>query len=403
MRTLYYRLGLIYADRLPDVQAAIGWLQKALQYDPDDDATLVRLADLAAGAGEWKLSLSACDRLVKNETDPDRRVAHLHRVARIFVDGLGDRKRAERALNLALDGAPTNEIARSELVRFYRATSDATSIRIHLTRVAGAMRTRLEANPRDTEAYQVLSRTMTDRATAMAPGSGAVARIAAELALLTGGTGEAEKRLCAGDATPRLAALLSADADDLLFPRTVAGELRQMFHLLGDRLAKHVGVDLRVYGATRGERLRVKDSAVARVAQEVATGLGFGEIDVYIAPRMPWVYATEPTSPVSLILGKELAAGSEARVRFASAAALKLAASSLSIAARLPAEELGVLVVALLRLFHPEFQCPGVDAALVATQVQKLKRLIPTNLVNELRPYALAIDGSRLDPVALSA
>lgn len=403
LRTLYYRLGLIYADRLPDVPAAIGWLQKALQYDPDDDAALVRLADLAAGAKEWKLALSACDRLVKNETDPDRRVAHLHRVARIFVDGLGDRKRAERALNLALDGAPTNEVARAELVRFYRAGNDATSIRIHLTRVAGAMRTRIDGNPRDAEAYQVLSRTMTDRAAAAAPGSTAVARVAAELALLTGGGGDAERRLRDSEPAPRLAALLSPDADDLLFPRTVAGELRQMFHLLGDRLAKHVGVDLRVYGATRGERLRPKDSAVARVAQEVATGLGFGEIDVYVAPRMPWVYVTEPTSPVSLILGKELAAGSEARIRFAAAAALKLASSSLSIAARLPAEELGVLVVALLRLFHPEFNAPSVDGSAVAAQVQKLRRLIPTSLVNELRPYALAIDGSRLDPVALSA
>lgn len=402
LRTLYYRLGLIYADRLPDVPAALGWLQKALQYDPDDDATLVRLADLAASAGQWPLALSACDRLVRNETAPDRRVEHLHRVARIFVDGLGDRKRAERALNLALDGAPTNGAARSELVRFYRAANDSTSIRIHLTRVAGTMRSRIEENPRMPEPYQVLSRTMADRATAMAPGSEAVARIAAELAVLTGGNAEPERSLCEREASPKVAALQSPDADDLLFPRTLAGELRQMFHLLGDRLAKHVGVDLRVYGATRGERLRAKDSAVARVAQEVATALGFGEIDVYIAPRMPWVYVTEPTSPVSLILGKELAAGSEARVRFAAAAALKLASSSLSIAARLPAEDLGVLVIALLRLFHPELQPPGVDAAQVAAQVQKLRRLIPTSLLNDLRPYALAIDGSRLDPEALS-
>lgn len=409
LRNLFFRLGLIYADRLPDVPAALGWFQKALQYDPDDADTLVRLADLAAGAGEWKLALGACDRLVKNETNPELRVAHLHRVARIFVDGLGDRKRAERALNLALDGAPTNEAARHELVRFYRAANDSTSIRIHLTRVAGVMRSRIEANPRDAEAYQVLSRAMVDRESAAAPGSLAVARIAAELALLTSGAAGAsseelgaERRLIAESQAPRVAALLAADANDLLFPRTVQGELRQMFHLLGDRLAKHVGVDLRAYGTTRGERLRAKESPVARVSQEVATDLGFGEIDVFVAPRLPWVTATEPTNPVSLILGKDLAAGSEARVRFAAASALKLASCSLSIAARLPAEELGVLVVALLRLFTPELPASNVDQAAVAAQVQKLKRLIPTNLINELRPYALSLDASRLDPVALS-
>ena len=72
LKTLCFRLGLIYADRLVDVPMALKAFQRALTYQPDDENTLVRLADLATQIGEWKLALGACERLVKNETDPDK-------------------------------------------------------------------------------------------------------------------------------------------------------------------------------------------------------------------------------------------------------------------------------------------------------------------------------------------
>jgi tetratricopeptide (TPR) repeat protein len=77
-------------ERIPDPGIAIKAFQKALSYNPDDDAALDRLAELAIATGEWKLALGACERLIKIEADPDRRVRHLHRVARVFADGLGD-------------------------------------------------------------------------------------------------------------------------------------------------------------------------------------------------------------------------------------------------------------------------------------------------------------------------
>src|SRR6185503_11765290 len=164
LRTLCFRLGLIYADRLIDVPMALKAFQRALTYNPDDLQTLERLADLATQSGEWKLALGACERLVKNEQDADKRAAHLHRVARIFRAGFGDMKRAERALNLALDAAPTSDEALTELVRFYRESNDMTSVRVHLNRVAGTMRVRATNDPRDGIAYRVISRAMSARA-----------------------------------------------------------------------------------------------------------------------------------------------------------------------------------------------------------------------------------------------
>ncbi|HLL22979.1 MAG TPA: hypothetical protein VK427_12655, partial [Kofleriaceae bacterium] len=396
LKTLCFRLGLIYADRLVDVPMALKAFQRALSYQPDDEQTLVRLADLATQSGEWKLALGACERLVKNETDPDLRAQHLHRVARIFREGFGDVKRAERALNLALDSAPTNDDALQAVVQFYREARDMTSLRVHLNRVTGAMRARVQKDPRDGVAYRVISRAMQARATTNAPGSRPIARAAAELADLFGTAGEAEHKLVQEPSTPDLSLLTKPEADEVLFPRGVQLELRQVFQLLGDRIAKHVGVDLRPYGVGRGDRLRGRESALASVAQSVATSLGFtNDIDVYVSNRQPWVMVAEPTSPVSLIIGSSIAQAGGDAIRFAAGAALKLAQAQLAIPARLGLEDLGVLTIALLRLFQPEFPGTAVDPDAVAAQAQKLKRLIPTSLLNELKPFALAVDAQR--------
>ena len=395
LKTLCFRLGLIYADRLVDVPMALKAFQRALSYAPDDENTLVRLAELATQVGEWKLALGACERLVKNEADPDRRAGHLHRVARIFKQGFGDAKRAERALILALDGAPTNDDALAQVIQFYREANDVASVRVHLNRVIGTMRARVAADPRDGVACRVIARAMSARAATSVPGSLAIAHAAAELADLLGEAGEPEQRLIQQPHQPDLGPLTRPEADEVLYAAGIPVELRHMFALLGDRIAKHVGVDLRPYGVTRGDRLRARDNPVAAVAQSVATGLGFGEIDVYISARQPWVMVAEPTSPVSLVLGNAIAGAGGDAIRFATGAALKLAQAQLAIPARLPVDDLGVLVVALLRLFQPEFPIVEVDAEAVAAQAQKLRRLVPTSLMNELRPFALAIDAQR--------
>src|SRR6185503_7603160 len=116
--------------------------------------------------------------------DAEKRASHLHRVARIFKNGFGDVKRAERALNLALDGAPTNDEALTQLVQFYKDANDMTSVRVHLNRVAGGMRARVAADPQDGVAYRVIARAMSARAAASVAGSLPIARAAAELAEL---------------------------------------------------------------------------------------------------------------------------------------------------------------------------------------------------------------------------
>ena len=101
------------------------------------------------------------------------------------------------------------------------------------------------------------------------------------------------------------------------------------------------------------------------------------------------------------MLGDAIAGAGGDAIRFAAGGALKLAQASLAIPARLPTDDLGVLVLALLRLFQPDFPIIGVNTEAIAAQQQKLRRLIPTNLMNELKPFALAIDGNSFNHLEL--
>ena len=159
-------------------------------------------------------------------------------------------KRAERALNLALDGAPTNDEALAELVKFYRDAGDMTSVRVHLNRVAGTMRARVaRRNPKDGVAYRVISRAMARARRAGVDGSIPIARAAAELAQLLGAARRARAACCSPSRRASISRRCSAPRPTRCCSRArVQTELRQIFTLLGDRVAKHVGVDLRPYG-----------------------------------------------------------------------------------------------------------------------------------------------------------
>jgi tetratricopeptide (TPR) repeat protein len=396
LKNLFYRIGLIYAERLDDPALALKAFQRVLAIDPVDENALDKTATLAVATGDWKMALAASERLLRDEKGPDRRVQLLHRVAFIFARGMGDRVRAERALNMALDQAPANDDALAQVVRFYEEARDTVSLRVHLNRVIGIMRTRLGSNGRDTIAAEVLSRAMLARERAGVVGSVGIARCAAELALLTGGNDEREVALAATALRPpSLSQLVSGDAAEQLFPSAVTPEVRQLFALLGDRLAKHIGSDLRPYGLTRNDKLRPSDET-AVIAHGIAAAFGMGEIDVFVSTRQPWAMAVEPTGTLSLILGSEVVRD-PAGARFAAAGALRLAQAHMHVLMRMPADEMAVLLVALLRLFQADFAAFDVNAEAVLSQQQRLRRLIPTNLLTELRPFGLAIDAAHFD------
>ena len=133
-----------------------------------------------------------------------------------------------------------------------------------------------------------IARAMEAREKAGVKGSLATARCAAELAQMCGEAGDVEERLAAhaSQVKPTIGGLGKKQVDDQLFPREVPGELRQIFERLGDRIAKHVGIDLRRYGVGRGERLS-KNDPVAQMIFEVAEQMGVDSVDIYRSRKQP--------------------------------------------------------------------------------------------------------------------
>ncbi|HEU0033032.1 MAG TPA: hypothetical protein VFQ53_20510 [Kofleriaceae bacterium] len=394
LRTLHYRLGSLYAEH--DRARAIAAFQRALTFKPDDDAALSRLVDLAIDAGQWQVALDACDQLVAKERDHDKLAAHLQRASLIFARGLGDKQRAEKMLVLALESAPTSTAALELLIELYR-DGDAAALRPHLDRIVDQMRARIASDPRDGAAYRMLAQALAARDTAIQDGSLAIARNAAEVARVLGTADGLDASLGTVHASADLARL--AAIEDELFAGAGEPAMRRLLRLLAEPIAKHVGVDLGAYGVGRKDRLRPQDP-IAIVAREIATALGLKDVDVYVSTVRPYAAISEPTHPVSLVLGSAIATGDPVGVRFAAGTALKLAQLSLSVPSRMVPQELGVLGLTLLRVFQPELTIPGIDDDAVPAQLAKLRRSIPTGLVNEARATALAI--STFNPLHLA-
>ena len=116
-------------------------------------------------AGEWKLALGACERLVKAEQDPEQaRRAPAPR--REDLQGRLRRRQAgrARAQPRARRRADQRRGAERSSSQFYRDAGDMASVRVHLNRVAGAMRARVDKDdPKDGVAYRVIARAMAAR------------------------------------------------------------------------------------------------------------------------------------------------------------------------------------------------------------------------------------------------
>ncbi|HWN67671.1 MAG TPA: hypothetical protein VNM90_08520, partial [Haliangium sp.] len=270
-KAIFYRLGTIYADRLPDPDLALKVFKQVLRFDASDTGALEGIVRLGTQTGDHQLALSACERLVRGAADAEAKVPHLHRMAEIYQKGMRDVARAERAYRTALDLAPTSDAALSALVGFYEQRGDLRSTRVHLDRVATAMRVRAAGSPGDGVAYRVIARAMQARQQAGVEGSLAPAACAAELSLLCEAGDERERALVA-QPIRGLAGLSAPGVDEYLFPPVVSLALRQLLGQLGERLVRHVGADLRRHDVGRGHRLREREPLA--VFEAVAGELG---------------------------------------------------------------------------------------------------------------------------------
>ena len=406
LKEVFYRLGLIYAERLPDPKWALKSFERVLQIEPDDDSALEHLSRLAIETQDWRLALGATERLISIDTEPASKIEHLHRVARIQQEGFREPKRAEDALKRALDVDPADPRTLDAITAFYGAQKDLTSLRVQMDRVAGSMRTRLKRDAHDATAYRVISRALAARARAQVVGSIEAARCAAELAHALGGAEDAERMLAAEALRSPSSAkgLGNLAVDDALFHPSIPSGFRQVFRLLHDTLSKRYTPELRRWGVGKADKLPRAGHPVKDLALGVAVDLGIADIDVYVSTTQPTALGVELTDPLTLVIGAHLAhAEKPPQLRFAVGRALKLAISYMGVPARLTPEELGSLLGGVIRQYDPNYAAPGVSAGLVAEEQQRLGRLISKRLRDEVYPFASEVAGLELDPRSLWA
>src|SRR6185503_18218416 len=84
LKETFFRLGVIYDEKLPDRKWAIKSFERVLQIDPGDLRALEHLSSLSVANGDWRVALGSTERLVSLDTDPQKRITHLLRIARIL-------------------------------------------------------------------------------------------------------------------------------------------------------------------------------------------------------------------------------------------------------------------------------------------------------------------------------
>ena len=120
---LCVRVASWYRDKVSDPAAAERALNKALEYQPDNDEVLVLVEDLQRAAGRERDLIETLRRRAKLQLDDDRR-EELYQKAKQLADGLNDRELGETVLRELLATDQTNLWALRELTSLREAAGD---------------------------------------------------------------------------------------------------------------------------------------------------------------------------------------------------------------------------------------------------------------------------------------
>ena len=295
------------------------------------------------------------------EPDPHKRIAHLHRVAKIYEEGFKDARHALAALRDALEIDPLYLPSIGELAKFFDRQSDVQSMRVHLDRTSARIRQQLDANPQDPAPYHSLFKIFGWR---RAPDRAAFA--AGTLEWL--GAADADEKAMLQKLTGRDnypgSSLADPTLDETLFDARVPAGFRNLLRLLDEPLSKMFRADVKRLGVGRHEKLPSRGHALREVANKVASDLGIRDFDLYVTAAHPTALVVELTDPLSVVIGNKVVEGAhELELRFLLGRCFKMIQSHMALPMRLTPEDLGLLVGGIVRQFVPDFVPAGLRGA----------------------------------------
>jgi tetratricopeptide (TPR) repeat protein len=402
---LHLMLADIYNDQLKDAQRALSHFTKVLQLQPQNQLALNKLAEIFMAQKKPAGALPILRRLVKYADDKQKKIAFYHRIAALS-ELSGDNRGALEALRLAVEADPMHIPALGELAKFYDRQKDVQSNRILLDRAAARFRPLLREKPRDATVLQTLLQIFLWRHATDLAAMSAFALTSLGNTLPAELRGEVEK--LTAPKNPTRDGMRDPSIDDILFPPRVAPGFRALFRMLAEPLAKLYGADqkkLTLLGVDKRERLPRSGHPVRDLANKLAADLGVGEFDIYLTAaqrkdedgqKAP-LCTIEPTDPPALIISSSLLEGPEAERRFLIGGMLKLLQSNLVLPLSLSADDLGLLIGALVRQFVPNYTPLGYAEKRIANEAARLKKAIPSKLHGQLLPHAMECSAESLD------
>ncbi|HVZ75493.1 MAG TPA: hypothetical protein VHJ20_24135, partial [Polyangia bacterium] len=398
LREILLRLGRIYTRHVPDASRAIGAYARVVQMEPDNHEALAALSDLYVETGDARSAAAATEPLLALERDPARRLALLVRAGQLH-EKLGDQRLAGARFRQAVDEAPRDLGAVTELARFLERGRDVAGRRAMLDHSVGLLRHDIERGQFDAETLRALIPLLQMRGRTRAAAAGA--QLLAAIVDYP-----AARAAVAGWAAPpprgrRLAALLRPELDERMWTLPVAlpPGVRHVFRLIGSVLTRGPA-DLARHGLTRAERLQ-RGHEARDVFDGVAAELGVPDLDVFVRAQPARASAAalrgvriEPGERPAIILGPEVATLGGRALRFAAARALRLVATHLDLVLALTPGEAGALLGGVVRQFVPDFRHPAVRDALLDVEAGRVAKLLPRKLKPELMPFAIESAGT---------
>ncbi|MFK7990298.1 MAG: hypothetical protein AB8I08_30030 [Sandaracinaceae bacterium] len=386
LRWVFFTLGDIYDQHMPDPRRAEAAFRRVLKLLPQDTPAMERLAALYERENHFDKAAEMLAELARVDLDPDANRAHRIRLSALH-EQLGDARKAESVLEEARRNAPTDlEVIRT-LAEFYQRQEAANALAMHLSRAVNDFRHALEADLGDAAAWPGLVEVLrwkgaADSAAAAASAAQALGILDVEMSKLVDSRGAAP---------PAAAKAASEVLDELLAPEILSAPTRAVFRLAGEALEKSLPFELSAYHA---EKVGPRDTSIRPIAMEVGRWFGVSDPQLYVTSAAPRVCVPVFSNPVTILIGSELLGITDDREKaFVLVRAFKIAVAQLSVVVRAQPHEVLALVGGLVQSYDPHHAVPGVDEAHIAEAARRVSRNVSRKARDELGPLVFEMAG----------
>ncbi len=374
---IYFRLGKLYDELLPNEERAELAYQEILKRRPGDQAAREKLVSLFRRAGQMSRAVEEQNALMNAAESPEDKCHRTIELAEIMEE-MGELKKAESTLVVARKSFPKSDTALRALVKFYQRTGQGPAGAVLLDRAVADARRALGTGRFETFLFETLATAaeLRGRTDAAAAARAAVAAIEGNEVDISGAG------MRAGDAS----------LDELLAPEVMTPAFRELLLRTGEMLDLAFPYDL------DGVRATPPPPPVASIGEEVrafAGAYGLPQIQVLVSNVLGSICIPARAHPPTIVMGLSLAQQPPSAERsFLIHRAMKVLSANAAVFARTAPIDLWPLLAAYLRVFQPQFSPQGVDAGRFSEAYGRLSKALPPGLGVDVGTLAADVIGS---------